>query len=196
MGSSYYEGGALTGLSASRTPAGSGFKEWTFDPALAVSTQTLTSGRIEYRKITLTRGETLTGACLNVTTGGGTLTSAQNLMALFDTAGTRLALSGDMTTPWAGTGFIDAAFTAPYAAAAGNYFIAVLCVGGTPITISRGQNTTTSANGRLANISPAVALADQQSIRSTGTANTSIPSSVDFTTAVQVTGTPMWMGVY
>lgn len=81
------------------------------------------------------------------------------------------------------------AFTAPYAAAAGVYYLVLVCNGTTPITIFRTVAATTAAAMINHGMTAAVAR------YTTGpTAQTSLPASVTMASRT-LSGTAHWMGV-
>lgn len=172
-------------------PADAGMIGWTGDPVLVAASAGLTSGRIVYQRIRVPNSFTTTGGVLSVGTVGSTLTSGQNLMALLSANGTRLALSTDQTSNFStGTGVKQCAWTATYTGGPGIYYVAVLSVGTTPPLIHRFANTVT------ANTFVTTPISSLRAIRSSGTANTTIPSTVDWSTDGILDGTVYWMGIY
>lgn len=145
--------------------------EWNFDPCSATGTnQVLTSGTIYLAKITPQVGGTISNIGLAVTVAGGTLTSGQNLAAIYDSSGNRIALTSDQTTAWGTTGFKSCALTASVSLTAGaDYYVAVLSVGTTPITLARGPASLFAPNAGLSNAALRFAL--------NGTSQTSLPST-------------------
>lgn len=140
-------GGALTGTypnpgisaasaaaSGASRPAAQSLLAWNFDSEVASGTFLHVSGTLYLHKIYVPVATTITNVLLAVTTAGGTLTAAQNLVGLYDSAGNRIAVSVDQSAAWASTGSKTCALTAPVAVAAGTYFVGVLSVGTTPIT--------------------------------------------------------------
>lgn len=173
-------------------PGDSGFVTWNFDESYAFANLTLTSGRAELQRVRLGRPATITGAAVSVGTAGLTLTSGQNLVALYDTSGNRLALSTDQTTNWgSGPGTKQAAFTATYAASTGDYFVGILSVGSTAVSLRRGDSTT-GPNGVL----PATPLSAYRALRSSATNLTSLASTIDIAANYIATGNPIWVGLY
>jgi hypothetical protein len=109
---------------------------WNYDSEIASGTFLHVSGTLYLHQIYIPVASTITNVLLGVTTAGGTLTAAQNLVGLYDAAGNRVAVSVDQAASWVSTGAKTCALTAPYAAAAGVYWVGVLSVGTTPITVA------------------------------------------------------------
>jgi hypothetical protein len=112
-------------------PADQGFLAWSGNPAYASDTGQPSSGGIRLCKIFLRRAATISNIWVCVTTAGATLTSGQNLLGLYTSAGARVAVTADQATAWTTTGNKSAALTASYSAAAGTYYVAILSVGTT-----------------------------------------------------------------
>jgi hypothetical protein len=131
----------------------------------------LTSGTLYLVKITAQTAGPVTNIVLNLGTVGATLTSGQNLVALFDSAGNRLAVSADQTTAWgSGTGIKSAAISSTALTAGADYWVAILSVGTTPAAFSRGPGSVAPANGGLATTVLKYAI--------NGTGLTAIPSTI------------------
>lgn len=174
-------------------PPDASLKAWTFDPVAAVSTLTLNSGRIEMARVRVgpAQAGTITGVVISVGVAGATLTAGQNLVALFTTGGTRLGVSASQEANWTSTGVKQIAFTAPATGvAAGDYFIAILSVGSTAISPHRGNNIVTY-NGLST-----TPLSSLRALRSSGTANTDLASTIDIASVMSATGTPIWAALY
>lgn len=166
-----------------------GFKAMPFAPELAGSGTVLASGTIYMVRIDITAAETLATHTINVSTAGSTLTAGQNLVGLYDAAGNRVAISADQTAAWATSGEKNAAYTVPYAAAAGTYYLAILSVGTTPVSLFRNIATATAA----AAINHGLTAANAR--WTTGpTAQTTLPASIVMASRT-LSGTGFWMGV-
>lgn len=172
-------------------PDDAGFIAWNFDPNFMSSNLLLTSGRIEGHRVRLGAESLCTGAVIGINVAGATLTAGQNLVAICDAAGDRLAVSADQSGSWVSTGVKQAAWTAPITLPAGDYFVLVLAVGTTPPTLRRGDNAAgAGVNGLLT--TPMFSL---RGIRTSGTANTSIPDPIVEGDYI-VNGTPVWVALY
>jgi hypothetical protein len=144
--------GILTGSYASNQwrPQDSGWLAWSFDPAPCQMTAAAvqTSGVMLIINVMLRdSAATISGIDLFVATNGATLTTGQNLVGLYNQAGTQLGFSADQTTAW-GSGAphdINATLTAFSAGSltlvpTGMLRIAILAVGTTPPAFGRGSN--------------------------------------------------------
>lgn len=152
-------------------PSGHGFIAWNFDPCSATGTnQALTSGSIYLARITPQVAATISSIGLAVVVAGTSLTSSQNLAAIYDSSGNRVALTSDQTTAWGTTGFKTCSLTSSVSLTAGaDYYVAVLSVGSTPITLARGPASLFAPNAGLSAASLRFAL--------NGTSQTSLPTT-------------------
>lgn len=171
-------------------PADMGFKAVACDPYTTISGLSLAAGQIQFTRIRLVKPETLTGVVVPVQTAGVTLTSGQNLAGLYSTAGVKLAETATQHTSWTSTGWRQAAWTTPYSAVAGDYFIALVFNGSTSPQFSRSNNVITS-NGVLT-----TPLSSLRSIRTTSGGNTSLPSTIDFAASCEANGSQIPVAVY
>jgi hypothetical protein len=129
-------------LAGASQPSDQNLLSWSFDPALAVNGGVaFSTGIIHLIKVSLRFAATISNVVYNVTGAGSTLTSGQNFVGLYTTSGTRVALSADQTTTWGSSGVKTTAFTAPYSAAAGSYYIAFLTNGTTGPALARATGT-------------------------------------------------------
>lgn len=159
-----------------------------FDPATAASGTAFTSGTVYMTRVDIVNAVTLSGLIFTISTAGAGLTAGQNLAGLYDAAGTRVAVSADQSAAWTTQGMVTPAFTAPYAAAPGAYFLALLSVGATPISLLRAASSG-AASGVLS-----YGLGAGGARFATGpTAQTSLPASVTMASRT-ATGTAFWVG--
>lgn len=115
---------------------------WAFDPAAISNSHTTVSGTLYLVRLNLRYPKTITNILFGVTTAATSVTANQNFVALYNSAGTRVAVSaaGTMDGPIASTGIKAIALSSPYAADAGTYWAALLFnASGTQANISRGQ---------------------------------------------------------
>lgn len=117
-----------------------GFAALTFDPALAQGSIALTSGTVFMMRLDLTAPATISTITVASSTAGSGLTAGQNFAGLYNLAGTQLAVTADQSVAWTTTGEKNMALTAPYAAAAGTYYVALLSNGTTPVAFIRGAS--------------------------------------------------------
>lgn len=173
------------------TPADYGLIGMNGEFTTGLSNFTLQSARPDFMKIRLMAPSVCTGVWMPIMTGGVALTSGQNLSALYDTSGNRLAISADQTTEWTTTGNKDIPWIGgPLNLAAGDYFVGTLSVGTTPPQTMRRANSVT-ANGRRTG--PMQSL---RCIRSTTGGYTTLPTTLNMTTDVVPAGTLWFVGLY
>jgi hypothetical protein len=111
-----------------RRPADHGLAAWTFPPSVIQSggnANYAATGVLYVGRLRLARATTLARGYLIVTTIPSGLPSNAYL-GLYDAAGTLRAASADQGAAWNTAGQKVPAFTAPYAAAAGEYYVGVL----------------------------------------------------------------------
>lgn len=165
---------------------------WAFDPTIATQTFTTTAGVLYLTRVVLTSQQTITNGLIGLTTAGGTLTSGQNFLALYNSSGTRIAVSADQTTAFATAGLITAAWTSPVSnAAAGIYYVGVLCNGGTAITVASG---TTLKPGNVSLGNAGLTTATSRYLTS-GSAQTVTPSSVTLGSASGNIAATIWAAI-
>lgn len=160
------------------TPADHGLITWTQDPAtLGADVDTLTAGVLYLMKVkVVNRATVVTNIHVVVGTAGSGLTSNRNFVGLYDSSGTRLALSADQTTAFGSTGFKTIALTAAQTLAVGSYYVAVLTGGTTPPKLLRGHSF--SASGLNANLTGGTGR-----FLTSGTGLTALPTSVTLSSA-------------
>lgn len=174
------------------TAADSSLLAWSFDPTIATQTFLTTAGVLYLSRVVLTSQQTITNGLVGLTTAGGTLTSGQNFLALYNASGTRIAVSADQTTAFATAGLITAAWTTPVTAAApGVYYVGVLCNGSTALTLASGT-TLKPANVSLGNAGLATATSR---FLTSGTSQTAAPSSVTLGSASGNIAATIWAAI-
>lgn len=122
-------------------PEDHGLIAWSMDPAMIATGTSPASGTLVGAKITIPKAATISRAAHYLNAAGGTLTSGQNFVALYDNSNKLLTVSADMTTAWAGTGAVTATFAAPQTVEAGT--ILKVCwwsVGTTPPQFGRANS--------------------------------------------------------
>jgi len=105
------------------------------------SAAALVSGTVYMMRIDISAPLTFTNAH-TATVAAATLTAGQNFAGLYNSAGTQVAVTADQSAAWAAGGEKNMAFTVPYAAAAGTYYVAYLSNGASPIAPVRSVNST------------------------------------------------------
>ena len=115
---------------------------WTYDPLQAVGFTSTSPGTLALMRVIVRKASTITNAVYAVTSAGTSLTAGENWVGLYNFSGTLVAQTADQTTAMSGTGIITAPWTSPYAAAAGNYWLAILNNGSsTPSYARMGANS-------------------------------------------------------
>ncbi|MEU0600141.1 phage tail protein [Streptomyces sp. NPDC006393] len=118
------------------TPAALGFKAWAFDPAASsvTSPQYCINGTVYLIGVPLTTAATITNVVFYVPGYVGGTLAATSYAGLYTSAGARVGVTGSLDrliTATEGTTFVLKLTTA-YAAAAGNYWVALLVNGPDP----------------------------------------------------------------
>lgn len=120
--------GSLTGATQPPVPLPSdaGYISWTFDPVMVAGSQVLGTSGVLYVMAVFIRAATSTSTItVAVTATGGTLTSGENFVGLFQNNGTLLQSSADQSSVWTSTGVKNASITAQ-ALSAGWYWVGLL----------------------------------------------------------------------
>jgi hypothetical protein len=134
------------------TPNDHGLIAWTHDPATLRSTSNpTTSGTVYLSKLkVINRGVTATTILVGIETAGSGLTAGQCYVGLYNSSGSRLAISADQASNWTSTGLKTISLTTPPTLAVGNYYVAILANGTTPPQFAMGAGGATSVNAGLA----------------------------------------------
>lgn len=135
-------------------PTDQGLTAWTFDPAACSSAgTTLSAGFIYLFELILRQAATINRVHAVLGSAGSGLTANQCLAGLYDSGGARVGITADQSTAWASAGNKAMSLTAPYAAAAGRYYVAMLFNGTTSPSLACGSThgaTFTPGNANLA----------------------------------------------
>ena len=137
---------------ATFTPADHGLAAWTHDPAtLRSASNATTSGTVYLCKVKIVnRSTVVSNVIVGIEAAGVTLTSGQCFVGLYNSSGTRLAISADQAANWTTTGLKTIALTAPQTLAVGSYYVAILAVGTTPPQFAMGAGGATTVSAGLA----------------------------------------------
>ena len=176
-------------------PQDQGLLAWNYDPLTAGSGTATISETLYLLAIQVREPLSVTNIVLNLTTVGGTLTSSESLVALFNSSGTQIGVSADQSTAWGSGGSTGAKTiplaSGPFAIPAGLYYVAILSVGsGTmPSFLRAGLTGTASAadggNATAATFRFAV----------NGTSATSMPSSLTLSSNAHSGAEQYWVGL-
>jgi hypothetical protein len=108
-----------------------------------------TAGRLYLAKVPLAAGTVVTNLWFSIATAAATPTTGQNFGGVFNSAGTLVATTADLTTTiGTNTGAIQAALTAPYTVpSGGNYYVGFFFNASTQpvLTCYTGQVTVTTS---------------------------------------------------
>ncbi|MFJ6729360.1 CHAP domain-containing protein [Streptomyces sp. NPDC091281] len=171
-------------------PADQNMLAWTMNPASCTAAgTTLSLGYIYFMQVILRAPATIANLCGFVGTAGSGLTSGQCLAGLYTAAGSRVGVTADQSTVWNSAGDKTMALTAPYAAAAGRYYVALLVNGSTSPTFACGSTmgaAFTPGNARLT--------AGTYRFCRSGSGQTSLPSSFTMSGATPDANN-VWAGV-
>jgi hypothetical protein len=106
-------------------PSDHGFKTWTMDIGVIGGNAVPTSGTLNLARVHLPTAQSITNVLLYVFTNGTGLTANQCYAALYTSAGAKVDITADQSTPWASTGLKTMALAGgAYSAAAGDYYVA------------------------------------------------------------------------
>jgi hypothetical protein len=92
----------------------------------------LTSGTLHLTKVPVTEGFTLNAIHARINTAGSSLTAGQCFAAVYDSSGTRVAVTADQSGVWNSAGDKAMNVVTPVALSAGFYWVALLANGTTP----------------------------------------------------------------
>lgn len=105
-----------------------GLVGWTYDPSGANQNLTVGSGQIVMGKITLLTVTTINNILYSLASSGSGMTSGQNFVGLYNSSGTRLAVSADQTTNMGSSGEHIAPVTT-VTVEPGDYYVVILMNG-------------------------------------------------------------------
>ncbi len=174
------------------SPEGSSFQGWAFDPAHADQGVPLSGGAMYLSRIVLPRAAVISKLWVVISTAGSTLTSNQNFLALYDSTGTRRAVTADQTTAFASAAILGADVAAPYSATAGTYFVGILANGGTPPTLLSATliNKSSRSVGNAG-----ITAADGYRFGFSGSSQTATPASITVASIDPNIGATLWAAV-
>lgn len=152
----------------------SGYKAWTFPAEQVSGTGTIPgAGAVTLGKVLVNSAQSVSSVALYVVTAGSGLTSGQNFAGIYNSSGTLVATTADLTTAWAGTGWMNHPLTGgPYSLAQGAYWVAIMSNGTTRPAFGRNASNLSGAlyNGLLTNAALRFA--------TNGTGTTALPSNI------------------
>lgn len=160
---------------------------WTFDPAVTSGSTLTISGTVYLAQIVLRYATTITKLSVAVATAAATVTANQNFLGLYNSSGTRVAVTaaGTLDTLITTAGNVTASLSGSFAAPAGTYWVAFVNNATTPATLQRGTGAALGiANVGLTGASMRFAV--------NGTAQTTLPSSITPASNSATNAFPLW----
>jgi hypothetical protein len=119
------------------TPADHQMQAWSYDPLFTAGAYVpAANGQMFGTSLKVTNTCTVSSIYYATTTNGSGFTSGRNLIGLYNTAGTLLAQTADMSASWGTAGRFNTAFTASAALSPGIYFVNFLVTATTPPSIA------------------------------------------------------------
>lgn len=183
--------------SSNINPEDHGLCGWTFDPVqITTSGQAIGSGFIYVAKVPIRRTVTIASIMMKVMTAGTGFTASQNFAGIYDSSGTNLATSADLSTTWGTNGLKTIAMTTPptIVGGPGVYVYASFLVGATGLPAFQKWNThTVSSQNDLLNAGMTAGTTGFR-CATTGGSKTSLSNftpSTDLTTST----TLFWLGL-
>jgi hypothetical protein len=180
----------ITALESFRAmlPIDSNYLAWSGDPSSVMATVTPTGGVLYLQRLPIrAAGTVVTNVhCALATTG--TLTSGQNFMALYNSAGARLSVTADLTTALGTVGEIVGALAAPQTIAAADYVYAAILLNGSAMpTLGRGGPS-------ISGVGNAKLTATTKRFAQYGSVQTATPSSLTLASMANTANAP-WLAL-
>jgi hypothetical protein len=176
--------GDPTGVSTIQ-PADHGLNAWSYDPSLASTGQLLTNGTVYLSLLSFRQATTITRLWYLASTAGVTATAGQNWLGLYDFTGTLVASVGTDASVTAASTPVSGILAAPYNAAVGRYWVAVLANAATAPTLLRTNGATQGTNN-------AALSAAGYRFAINGTVRTTLAATI--TPSANAVGPSLWVG--
>jgi hypothetical protein len=152
-------------------PADTGYLSWVYDPMTALNATAPTSGTLYIGRLQFRGAATVTKLAYGVVSIAGiSLTAGQCFVGLYNSAGTQVGTSADISGSFGSSGELAFNLTAGVPVTAGFYWAALLLVGSTLPTIAR-------ANGQISNMGSGQLTASTRRFGTAGTSLTALPGS-------------------
>jgi hypothetical protein len=164
-----------------------GFTARNMDPNYANINNLCVTTVINLHRIYIPTTVTTTTVFLYVSVIGATLTAAQNLVGLYNAAGTRVAVTADQSANWTSTGLKTISWSSSFAVPSpGVYYVAILSNGTTPATFagSGGFSGLYNANTTGASLVHAETASGQTTMPSSVTMSSNVTSAKSIFVAV------------
>ncbi len=113
------------------------FKSWSFDPNDIQSTNSPVSAQIFIAKVPMEDFMDVSNIMVGIETAGSGLTAGRNFMAIYDMRGTKMAVTGDVTAAFGGTGEQSLALTSTVklTGSPGQYMVVAMLATGTTMPV-------------------------------------------------------------
>lgn len=182
-------GGVSLPSDGTRVPEDYGLVAWNMDPSQMINGSALVSGRIYLARIRLRRPRLISRITFAISAAAAGATANQNFVGLVDATGTVRGASaaGSLDAALTTAGLISQPLGAPYAAPAGDYYLALLVNAGTPPRVMCGSAVSISA----LNLGSVPAL-DWWAVN--GNAATSLPARFSLAANSASGALPLWAG--
>lgn len=170
-------------------PADQGFVTWTYDPAMAANGTNTISGTVYLARVILRYSATVSKVMLSIASGAATVTANQNFVGIYDSTGTRQAVTaaGSIDSALTSAGVLTATLSTTPTLAAGMYWVAFVNNATTPAQLGRASALASTPNANLTNANYRFAV--------NGTSQTSLPASITPASNTVTNSFSMWAAV-
>lgn len=180
--------GATGPVSGVTAPSDVSYVSWNYDPVAAVNTLAPTGGVLYLLRLQIRDVGTLSKVWMGVaSTTGATPTAGQNFIGLYNSAGTLMRATADLTTALSATGEQGYTLSASVSVTPGYYWVGLLLNGATLPTFVR-------ASGAVFGLSNGPSTTATKRIAKYGTGLTALPSALTLANLAD-TGNSFWVGV-
>lgn len=169
------------------TPVDLGYKTWSFDPIAASNATAPTGGVLYLSRIQVRNTITVSKIVIGIVSVSGiALTSGENFLAIYNSSGTKIIDTGDITASITASG--ETSFTVTSTSLTpGFYWVGILLNGTTMPTIARGE-------GQISNFGSGQA-GNSRRFASFGTTQTALPASFTPSALSAVTTQTYWVAL-
>jgi peptidoglycan/xylan/chitin deacetylase (PgdA/CDA1 family) len=168
-----------------------GLLAWSFDPIFAYTNTSVVAGTMYLTRVRLSASATISNIYAQVqnTAGSGLLGT---YVGMYNSSGTLVASSADVSATFQSTGGKAAALSASYSAPAGLYWVAFLVASGTTMP-KLGMNANTASSD--INIGLSAAAGTLRYATGTTTGLSSLPASISPTSGMSGSPTAFWFAL-
>lgn len=178
------------GAGASFVPSDHGYQSWTFDPAMTAAGTNTISGTVYIAKVLLRYPTAINKIAFSVASAAATVTANQNFAGIYDSAGTRVAVTatGALDSLITSSGVLVATLTTTPTLAAGFYWVAFVNNATTPTQLGRSSTLTSTPNANLTAATYRFAV--------NGTSQTTLPSTITPASNSLTNSFSLWAAIY